>query len=596
MFPTPSIAVLPFVNMSDAPEQEYVSDGLTEEIIHALTEHTQMRVIARTSSFAFKGHNLDIREIGAQLHVGHVLEGSVRRDGQQVRVTAQLIRVADGSHDWSAVFERTWETIFALQDEIALEIADRVREQFGHFDLPNSLPLPTAHSANAYQLYLQGLYAYQQQTPTGYQQAITHFEAAVAADPQMVLAWARLADVHCALGLFRLSPQQSAFERAWACAQQAVAANPEEPLAHVSMARARFCLDWHIQQAAPHLITARMLSPHHPEVVALYATYLSAGSRFAKGHEELIQALQLDPCSINLRSELAQLFLIQEKYEKCLTQVRMLLQQQPQFIAARYLEGRCYFMQGRYEDALSIFTRLPTWQGDAEDLAWMACCHWQMGQEAQAESLIQKAPEGLFLHDPSLFHYPRILYRVLQGSLDAAIVQLKTAIEARAYPLLSFVADPAWRALRDQASFQELVTQYHRDFTFPALLSPRKYQGSKLNPELAEDIFQRVDRYMESNQPYLDPDLSLRSLAQQLDVLPNYLSQVLNDRYQQNFYTFINQYRVNAFKARLQQADAAQFTLLAHAYECGFNSKTTFNAAFKRLTGLTPSQYVKQQR
>ena len=153
-----SIAVLPFVNMSADPENEYFSDGITEEIINALTTVKGLKVIARTSSFAFKNKNIDVRTIGDQLGVGTILEGSVRKAKNRVRITAQLISTNDGTHFWSKNFDRDLEDIFALQDEISLHIADQIRENFGHLNIQEHLIEAPTQNMEAYDLYLKGRY------------------------------------------------------------------------------------------------------------------------------------------------------------------------------------------------------------------------------------------------------------------------------------------------------------------------------------------------------------------------------------------------------------------------------------------------------
>ena len=188
-----SIAVLPFVNMSADPENEYFSDGITEEIINALTTVKGLKVIARTSSFAFKNKNIDVRTIGNQLGVSTVLEGSVRKVNNRVRITAQLINANDGTHFWSKNFDRDLKDIFALQDEISLLIADQIRENFGHLEIQEHLIEPPTQNMEAYNLYLKGRYQHLMWDGQGIANAVELYEQCVTIDPTFALPYFGLA-------------------------------------------------------------------------------------------------------------------------------------------------------------------------------------------------------------------------------------------------------------------------------------------------------------------------------------------------------------------------------------------------------------------
>src|SRR6056297_3097375 len=184
-----SIAVLPFVNMSADPDNEYFSDGITEEIINALTTVKGLKVIARTSSFAFKNRNIDVRTIGDQLGVSTVLEGSVRKSKNRVRVTAQLISTNDGTHFWSRNFDRDLENIFALQDEVSLLIADQIRENFGHLNIQEHLIEAPTQNLEAYNLYLKGRYQHLRWDGQGIANAIECYEQCIAIEPAFALPY-----------------------------------------------------------------------------------------------------------------------------------------------------------------------------------------------------------------------------------------------------------------------------------------------------------------------------------------------------------------------------------------------------------------------
>ena len=184
-----SIAVLPFVNMSADPENEYFSDGITEEIINALTRVPGLKVTSRTSSFAFKNRHVDVRAIGRQLGVATVLEGSVRKAKNNIRITAQLIQASDGFHLWSENFDRELKDIFAVQDEISLLIADQIRENFGHLEIREHLIEAPTQNVEAYNLYLKGRYHHLKWDADGIEKGIRYYEQSIAQDPTFALPY-----------------------------------------------------------------------------------------------------------------------------------------------------------------------------------------------------------------------------------------------------------------------------------------------------------------------------------------------------------------------------------------------------------------------
>ncbi len=589
----PSIAVLPFVNMSSDPENEYFSDGITEEIINALTRIPGLKVTARTSSFAFKNHNDQIEKIGEQLGVQTLLEGSVRLFQARVRVTAQMISVEDGFHYWSEVYDRDLEDVFHLQEEISNEIAQRIREHYGHLEWESLMRVSKQPTLNAYQYYLKANFLLNQGLPQNYQVAIEHLDAALRIDPTFALAKAKRSECYSYLGLFRLMSGDEAFTQAEKAATEALALDEDLAEAQLAMATACFCKDWNLGRATQYLLKAAELNPQHPGIKGTYAIYLASTSKFKRGVKEVTQALQSDPFSINLQSEKALMHLMRQEYAACHSQADQLLAINPQFTSAAYLKGRAYFEQRSFELAIQTFEAIPTWTGLLADGGWLACCHHQLGQVEKAEALFARPLPLPLQADPNFYHYPRILYLTLTGQEQAAIELLRDGLAQRAYTLLSFYADSNWQPLRRWPEFLALEKAYHHDFSMPDPAYFGKYRGNRLSFTDSQQIADRLRTYLETQKPYLDPELNLPKLAELLAVNHHHLSQVINQHFQQNFFELINSYRIEALKSRLHSPEASQFTLLAHAFECGFNSKTTFNVTFKRLVGLTPSAYLK---
>jgi TolB-like protein/Tfp pilus assembly protein PilF len=294
--PAPSIAVLPFANMSPDPENAYFGDGLAEELVNALAQLPGLRVAARTSAFQFRGKDADIREIGAKLNVGAVLEGSVRKAGNRLRVTAQLIDVADGFHMWSERYDREMEDIFELQDEITAAIVKQLR---GHLGPAPEAPAVRRHTDNldAYALYLKGRYYWNSLTAEGLRRSRECYEKAVEIDPEYALAHAALSMWHQSLAFWADSPPGEAFALSRAAAERAIELDDTIALAHNCLAVIRFSHDWEWDDAEQGFRRVIELDPSSPFGHINYALLLANLARHEEALKESGIARRLDPLS-----------------------------------------------------------------------------------------------------------------------------------------------------------------------------------------------------------------------------------------------------------------------------------------------------------
>ena len=301
---SPSIAVLPFSNMSPDPENEFFADGITEEIINALTQIEDLRVAARTSAFSFKNKHLDLRIVGERLNVKTVLEGSVRKAGNRVRIMAQLINVADGYHIWSERYDRELKDIFEVQDEIARAIAERLKVALKSGQQP-SIKAGTSN-LEAYQLYLKGR-ALLYRRGLDIRRAAQCFERAVAIDPQYAVAWSGLADARNMLGLYGFGRPEAILPSARQAAERAVALDPMLAEAHCSLACVCLLYDWDLHKAERGFLRARELNPRYVQNLAWYALFylVWARGRFDEGIAVAKAAVEVDPLSGYANSMLA---------------------------------------------------------------------------------------------------------------------------------------------------------------------------------------------------------------------------------------------------------------------------------------------------
>ncbi|MDP9202433.1 MAG: tetratricopeptide repeat protein [Gemmatimonadota bacterium] len=312
---TRTIAVLPFVNASPDPDNEYLSDGITDELINALAQVEGLRVASRTSVFALKGKAQDVRAIGALLEASEVLEGTLRRSGQNLRITAQLTSTDDGRLMWSERYDRRLDDVFAIQDEIARTIVTKLRStSFADVVAPPS----NRHTENveAYGLYLRGRYAWNKRTSEGVSEGIKYFEEAIAADPSYALAYTGLADSYALHIDYRNVPVHEGFEKAKFYARKAIQLDDTLAEAHASLAWSLFIYDWDWNGAAKAFRRAIELDPRYATAHQWYAFMLASQGKFDEALIEAHTAQENDPSSVSVRRSLGYCYLYARKYQQ----------------------------------------------------------------------------------------------------------------------------------------------------------------------------------------------------------------------------------------------------------------------------------------
>jgi TolB-like protein len=328
-----SIAVLPFADLSPERDQEYFCDGMTEEIIDALAKIEGFRVVARTSSFAFKGKQQDIREIGKKLNVATVLEGSVRKDGSRLRVTAQLNSVADGYHLWSETYERELKDVFTVQDDISKAIVNTLQLKLASSTRQTK---PPSENVEAYDLYLQGRYHWTRWRTEGAQRALEFFELATRKDPRYAAAYAGIADSYAWLGFFGALPPNEVMPKARAAAEKAMALDDSLAEAHTSLGYVKALYDFDWPGAEHEFQRAIQLNPGLSDAHFGYGiVYLAPQGRPAESLHEMQLARDLDPLSPVINTYLALAYFFNGQPEEGLAHDRKALELDPDFVEAR---------------------------------------------------------------------------------------------------------------------------------------------------------------------------------------------------------------------------------------------------------------------
>ncbi|CAN5887004.1 serine/threonine-protein kinase [soil metagenome] len=347
-----SLAVLPFVNMSTDPENEFFSDGMTEELINALTRVQGLQVTSRTSVFAYKGRDVDIREIGHRLNVGAVLEGSVRRVGNRLRVTAQLVNAIDGYHLWSETYDRQLADVFELQDELSRAIVSTLKPKLVGVD-SQPLVLPPTNSVEAYTAYLKGRFFWNKRTLDGYRRGIAFFEHALVKDPGLALAHSGIADCWAMLAFdyFGGVPPREGMPKARAAALRALEldeglAEGRTPLAVVSM-----LYEWDFAAAERHFELALELKPGYYPARMWYSHLLSVMGRHEESLDLIRRTLEQEPLALIVQQSVARILHFAGRYEESIEECRRLLEMDSDFVTGYELITRPLCAMGRYEEA-----------------------------------------------------------------------------------------------------------------------------------------------------------------------------------------------------------------------------------------------------
>jgi eukaryotic-like serine/threonine-protein kinase len=450
-----AIAVLPFINASSDPENEYFSDGMTDELINALAKVEGLQVASRTSVFSLKNQREDVRTIGARLNVSAVLEGTVRKAGTRLRITVQLSSAADGRTLWSERYDREMADVFAIQDEIAQTIVRTLRATLLR-DIGDATPVRYTQNVKAYSLYLKGRFWWNRRTQADIAEGVRYFEQAIAEDPGYALAYSGLADSY-ALDLdYRGVPVAEGMERAKAMARKAITLDETLAEAHTSLAWVTFIYDWDWPTAEREFDRAIQLNPRYSTARQWYAWLLAAMGRFDEALTQGRSAVDLDPASVSIRRSLGWLQYYARQYEPALDNLRRALAMNPTAEETHRLLGLVYLQQGLYDDAAASFREaIASSDYDVMALAGLGQVAARRGrtEEAQAVlSVLLERSKTSYLSPVALCG----LYIAL-GQADAAFEWLKQAYNERRGWLAYLKIEPMFDPLRTDPRFQVLV-------------------------------------------------------------------------------------------------------------------------------------------
>ena len=456
--PSSGVAVLPFVNLSAEKENEYLSDGITEDLCTALSQIKGLRVPARTSSFVFKGKTADIRKIGKQLNVSTVLEGSVSKAGNKVRISAQLNNVADGFHLWAATYDRDVIDILEIRSDISRKVADALKVQLGVKETQLLAKKPTENS-EAYEIYLLGRFEFNKFSEAGFNKAVEHFKHAIAVDPSFALAYAGLAEAYSMLGYWNYVPPKESFPEAKQAALQALKLDPALDEAHIALAFVLYEYEWLFEQADHEFREAIRLNPDSATARMWFGEFLFLMARYPEADQELESARKLDPLSLRISFDLAVKFFFMRQFDLAANQLQRTLSMDPGNSLCYYLLGQILWKMNKPTEAFNSFQKSLTLEGvlSEEEIGELRKAYGALGlsgyKRKESELMEKQLAQGKYQSAHMIAH----CYATAGADNRKALDWLERAVEERSPWLPELKVDPTWDDLRSQPHFIEVL-------------------------------------------------------------------------------------------------------------------------------------------
>jgi serine/threonine protein kinase/Flp pilus assembly protein TadD len=452
----PSIAVLPFKDMSPEKDQDYLCEGIAEELLNALVQIEGLRVAARTSSAQFKDKAVNVQAIGRELGVQSVLEGSVRKSGDRLRITAQLINVEDGYHLFSEKYDRAAGDIFAIQDEISLAIVDKLKVRLLR-DERSKLVKRHTESEEAYRLYLQGRYFWNRRHEGGVQKGLEYFQKTIAIDPDYALPYSGMADCYFSLGFFDYLAPKEAFGKCKKAALKAVELDPDLAEAHASLGNAFFYFDWEYPAAEAEFRRAIGLNPNYAAVHYFYGMFLTAAGRFDDAVAQERRAMELDPIQPVIRAALAFTLRLADRNDEAIATGRASIEFDPNFFVSWLNLGQSYALIGKFADGEDAIRKADDLTGGTSTLILGVLGHVLdlAGKRDEARSILNQMLE-LSKSKYASAQLIAILYWLFNEQ-DAAFEWLERAIEERDHWVCYQYYLPAVREMHSDPRIQGIL-------------------------------------------------------------------------------------------------------------------------------------------
>jgi TolB-like protein/lipoprotein NlpI len=453
--PEKSIAVLPFADLSQARDQGYFCEGIQEEILTRLSKIRDLKVISRTSTQRFKSAPANLSQIAKQLGVANILEGTVQKAGDQVRVNVQLINAGNDSHLWAEKYDRRLTDVFAVESEIAKVIADTLQAKLSGAEQRAIATRPT-ENAEAHLLYLKGTYFSNKRTGSDLRTAIDHFKEAIGKDPNYALAYAGLADAYALLSLFGGEGPQETAPQAKAAARKALELEDTLPEAHNSLGLVLALHDFDFARSKKEFERAIELNPNYATAHHQFGNMnLAMVGEFDRAIAEGKRAVELDPLSLIINADLGQNFLLARRYDEAIDQFRKTLAMDPRFYYARWSLGECLQMKGQMGEAMTEYQKAAEITDDPMVIALLAQGYAKTGQRDKAWELLSQLEQLASRRYVGPFTFA--LVHLALGENEKAIDDLE---RERADPfIVGIKVEPLLDPLRGDPRFERLVAK-----------------------------------------------------------------------------------------------------------------------------------------
>ncbi|MBI4547737.1 MAG: protein kinase [Ignavibacteriae bacterium] len=449
-----SIVVLPFENISPEKETEYFSDGLTEEIITNLSRISSLKVLSRTSSMHYKGTKKPLREIAKELAVGYVLEGSVRKQGNDLRITAQLIEAARDAHLWADKYRGTIQDVFDIQEKVAEEIVKALKLQLTE-DEDEALRKRYTKNTEAYELYLKGNRYLWLETLESINKAVECFESAIAKDAQYAPAYAGLANCYNGMAWFDYMDTHEAFSKARSLATKAVEIDDTLAEAHNCLGYIDCVYDWNWSRAEQRLKRALELKPNYADAHLFYVWFLGAQGRIDEAMNEIKRAQELDPLSLVINANVSFPYYWKSRYDQAITQCLNTIKLEPTYYLDHWFLGIAYAQAGRYQEAASAFQKSITLSGGGYYKGWLGHALARQGDRQEASRILTELEQ--LSKEKKMFSYQIALVYLGLNDNEQAMHWLEKAYTERAPWMLYLKIDPYLAPLRSSPRFHAML-------------------------------------------------------------------------------------------------------------------------------------------
>ncbi|MCT4664061.1 MAG: helix-turn-helix domain-containing protein [Flavobacteriales bacterium] len=584
-----SIVVLPFVNLSPDGQNESLVDSMTGDLIINLSKINGLKVTSKQSSFYYKNRNIPLDEISKKLGVKVVLEGSIQILDGRIKVSASLVQASEDFLFWSDIWERKIDDFFRVQDELSEEIAQKLQEQIGHFEIRNNFLEHPERDLKLHKIYLEAKNKSNQWNPQGVLESIVLFEEILDSNPQYIEAHIGIADAYSFLAVTRFMNIKEAWAKVNLHGQMAKQIDPNHAGVYYILANVCFFDKMDFASSLRYAKKAVKLQSNHSEALQFLVFLYSISGACDLAYKYLEKVQDCDPFSSENLFYQAFLHYRNNEFDKALKGFNQCLNDNPHNIPAYFQKGFTLLALNKAQEMLDWINKMPSEIQVLGDIKGLKCLAYiLLDEKGNTQKALQELKEDSQNHLAHQEHSYWFLTEVLQGYYDEAFDWLDQLIRIQSPIVLIYFGDTFGSRLSADIRYKE----YHK-LLFSAVEDLENEKVKKLLSESeTENARLKLESYLQEEDPFLNPKMSLRHTAQYIGIHPNQLSWLINNYYAKNFNVFVNEYRIERFIKLAKDTRNQHISLLGLAFESGFNSKSSFNTFFKKIKGCTPKEFL----